>query len=271
MTNAIGFSVPYYLAQNYGLFQSFEDDSMTGIPFVILPVTDSTNNHAMNEVRTGTVTDGSAFFALEQTHGKGQRGKSWGSAAAQNIMVSVVWDTSGFNLQRPFQLSVLVALACRDLFSRYAIEGVSIKWPNDIYWNDRKAGGILIENIIRNEQWEKSIIGIGLNINQTVFPPMERKAVSLKQITGKDFDPVMLAKELCGDLDRWRSIFEKNGFHPLLESYNLHLFARGKAMKFRKGNILLQARVDGVDENGSLLVTHAHADSWNHGTVDWLL
>lgn len=70
----------------------------------------------MKEVRTGMVTDGSAFFALEQTHGKGQRGKSWGSAAAQNIMISVVWDASGFNLQKPFQLSALVALACRDFF-----------------------------------------------------------------------------------------------------------------------------------------------------------
>ena len=225
----------------------------------------------MNEARTGIVTDGTAFFALEQTRGKGQRGKSWVSTVAQNIMLSVVWDSKLFSLQRPFQLSALVALACRDFFSRYAVDGVSIKWPNDIYWNDRKAGGILIENIIRNEQWDKSIIGIGLNINQTVFPSIEKKAVSLKQITGKDFDPVMMAKELCGDLDRWRGIFEHDGFHPLLENYNLHLFARGKVIKFRKGNILLQARVDGVDENGSLLVTHAHADSWQHGMVDWLL
>jgi BirA family biotin operon repressor/biotin-[acetyl-CoA-carboxylase] ligase len=244
---------------------------MTGTPFVILPVTDSTNNHAMNEVRTGMVTDGAAFFALEQTQGKGQRGKSWVSTVAQNIMISVVWDAKGFSLQRPFPLSALVALACQDFFSRYALDGVCIKWPNDIYWNDRKAGGILIENIIRKEEWEKSIIGIGLNINQTVFPSMERKAVSLKQITGKEFDPVMLAKELCADLDRFRNLFEKHGFQPLLEQYNLHLFARGKAMKFRKGNILLQARVDGVDENGCLKVTHAHADSWEHGTVDWLL
>ena len=271
MTNAIVFNVPYYLAQNYGLFQSFEDDSMTGIPFVILPVTDSTNNHAMNMAREGTVTDGSAFFALEQTEGKGQRGKSWASLARQNIILSVVWHSDGFSLQRPFQLSALVAMACRDFFSRYAVDGVSIKWPNDIYWNDRKAGGILIENIVRNEQWEKSIIGIGLNINQTYFPTMDKKAVSLKQITGKEFDPVKLAKELCTDLDRWRNLFEKKGFQLLLENYNLHLFARGKAMKFRKGNILLQARVDGVDENGRLMVNHAHADSWEHGTVDWLL
>lgn len=271
MTNAIDFNVPYYLAQNYGLFQSFGKQYMTGIPFVILPITDSTNNHAMNEVRQGMATDGTAFFALEQTSGKGQRGKSWFSTAAQNIMLSVVWDAHGFNIHQPFQLSALVALACRDFFSRHAVDGVCIKWPNDIYWNDRKAGGILIENVISNQKWEKTIIGIGLNINQTQFQGVEKKAVSLKQITGKSFDPVLLAKELCADLDKWRALFAQHGFAFLLEQYNEHLFAKGKAMKFRKGNVILQATVDGVDENGNLLVTHAHADAWQHGSVDWIL
>ena len=225
----------------------------------------------MNVVREGKATDGTVFFALEQTRGKGQRGRSWISNKGQNIMLSVVWNADGFNVLRTFELSALVAVACRELFERHAVDGVSIKWPNDIYWNDRKAGGILIENIIQQGQWEKAIIGIGMNINQTQFPAMENRAVSLKQITGKAFDPVELGKELCRELDHWRQRFLNEGFGIILETYNKHLFARGKAMKFRKGNIILQARVEGVNEHGALMVTHGHADTWEHGSVDWLL
>jgi BirA family biotin operon repressor/biotin-[acetyl-CoA-carboxylase] ligase len=244
---------------------------MTGKTFVILPETDSTNNHAMDSIRNGEVADGTAFFALKQTQGKGQRGKSWESGTEQNVILSVVWNMKGFNIHRPFELSALVALACRAFFEKYAVDGVLIKWPNDIYWNDRKAGGILIENIIKIDKWDKAIIGIGLNINQTDFPKMERKVVSLKQITGKEHDPVILAQELCKELDEWRRLFFQNGFQYLLETYNQFLFAKGKAMKFRKGNAIIEARVDGVDTDGRLDVTHAFPEKWDHGRVEWYL
>jgi BirA family biotin operon repressor/biotin-[acetyl-CoA-carboxylase] ligase len=244
---------------------------MTGKTFVILPETDSTNNHAMNAIRNGEAEDDTAFFAMKQTQGKGQRGRSWVSGIEQNLILSVVWNMKVFNIHRPFELSGLVALACRAFFEKYAVDGVLIKWPNDIYWNDRKAGGILIENIIKSGEWDKAIIGIGMNINQTDFPKMERNVVSLKQITGKEHDPVSLAQELCKELDYWRDIYCKDGFQQLLETYNQFLFAKGKAMKFRKGNAIIQARIDGVDKNGQLDVTHAYKEKWEHGTVDWLL
>ena len=252
-------------------FNPLGERHMTGKTFVILPETDSTNNHAMNTIREGEVEDGTAFFALKQTQGKGQRGKTWVSGTEQNVVLSVVWDMEGFNIHRPFELSALVALACRTVFQRYAVDGVLIKWPNDIYWNDRKAGGILIENIIKSDKWDKAIIGIGMNINQTDFPKMERKAVSLKQITGKEHDPVTLAHELCKELDHWKGLYFQKGFKYLLENYNQFLFAKGKAMKFRKGNAIIQARVDAVDMNGQLEVTHAYPDKWEYGTVDWYL
>jgi BirA family biotin operon repressor/biotin-[acetyl-CoA-carboxylase] ligase len=252
-------------------FNPLGERHMTGKTLVILPETDSTNNHAMNSLRNGEVADGTVFFALKQTNGKGQRGKTWESGVEQNIILSLVWNAEGFNINRPFELSALVAIACQGLFERYALDGVTIKWPNDIYWNDRKAGGILIENIIKGEIWEKSVIGIGLNINQTDFPRMDRKAVSLKQITGKEHDPLQLARELCKELDHWRDEYFQHGFQLLLEKYNQFLFARGKAMKFRKGNVIVQARVEGVDNNGQLEVTHAYREKWDHGTIEWYL
>jgi BirA family biotin operon repressor/biotin-[acetyl-CoA-carboxylase] ligase len=252
-------------------FNPLGESAMTGKTFVILPETDSTNNHAMESVRKGEEVDDNAFFALKQTQGKGQRGKKWVSGASENIILSIVWNTEGFNIHRPFELSAVIALACRSLFERYAVDGVAIKWPNDIYWNDRKAGGILIENMIRNEKWEKAIIGIGLNINQTNFPPMERKVVSLKQITGKEHDPVLLARELCGELDHWREFFFMHGLEELISHYNRFLFAKKTTVKFRKGNAIIQARVEEVDKDGMLVVTHSFRDTWAHGTVEWHL
>ena len=103
---------------------------------------------------------------------------------------------------------------------KYAGDETKIKWPNDLYWQDRKAGGILIESIVRSREsgvgsWEWAIIGIGININQTTFPDDLPNPVSLKQITGKNFDPVELAKELCGLLDKRFTELIENGFENI--------------------------------------------------------
>jgi BirA family biotin operon repressor/biotin-[acetyl-CoA-carboxylase] ligase len=269
MVSVLMFLIILLEITNY--FNPFGMSAMTGKTFVILTETDSTNNHAMDSLRKGEALDNTVFFALKQTQGKGQRGKKWVSGSSENIILSLIWDAEGFNIHKPFELSAIVALACQSLLERYAIEGVSIKWPNDIYWNDRKAGGILIENIIRNDKWEKAIIGIGLNINQVVFPPMERKVVSLRQITGKEHDPVLLARELCKELDHWRDLFFQKGFEGLLKQYNQCLFARGTAVKFKRGNAIIQALVEEVDKDGMLVVTHSFQDKWAHGTVEWRL
>ena len=84
---------------------------------------------------------------------------------------------------------------------------MSIKWPNDLYWRDRKAGGILVENIFRGSTWEWSIVGIGLNINQVKFPENLTNPVSFRQITGKTFQVLELSKELCFHLQQtWEDL-----------------------------------------------------------------
>lgn len=112
-----------------------------------------------------------------------------------------------------FQLSAAVAVAVEAFFRKYAFDETKVKWPNDLYWQDRKAGGILIENVISGSgTWEWAIVGIGININETRFPPELPNPVSLKQITGKEFDPGQLARELCGHLDSAYRQLETEGF-----------------------------------------------------------
>jgi BirA family biotin operon repressor/biotin-[acetyl-CoA-carboxylase] ligase len=243
---------------------------MTGEPFNILPTTDSTNNHAMNEARMGQTSDGTAYFALDQYQGKGQRAKTWNSKPGENIILSVVKDCSGLQLNNQFQLSVAVALAGFDFFSAYAGDETRIKWPNDLYWRDRKAGGILIENMVKADRWDKAIIGMGININQTAFDEMEGKPVSLKQITGKAFDPIILAKELCQHLENRFSILKNKPFAQLLSAYNKQLFKKDEVVTFKRNNILFQAKVNGVDKDGHLLIMHGVEERIPFGEITWL-
>ena len=224
----------------------------------------------MNEARMGQTSDGTAYFALDQYQGKGQRAKTWNSKPGENIILSVVKDCSGLQLNNQFQLSVAVALACFDFFSAYAGDETRIKWPNDLYWRDRKAGGILIENMVKADRWDKAIIGMGININQTAFDEMEGKPVSLKQITGKAFDPIILAKELCQHLENRFSILKNKPFAQLLSAYNKQLFKKDEVVTFKRNNILFQAKVNGVDKDGHLLIMHGVEERIPFGEITWL-
>ena len=225
----------------------------------------------MNEARLGQTSDGAAYFALDQYQGKGQRDKTWNSKPGENIILSVVKDCSGLHLNNQFQLSVAVALACFDFFSAYAGDETRIKWPNDIYWRDRKAGGILIENMVKSDRWSKAIIGMGININQAAFDTIEGKPVSLKQITGKSFDPISLAKELCQHLENRFLVLENKPFDQLLSAYNDQLYKKDELVPFKRNNILFQAKVNGVDKDGQLLIMHGVEERIRFGELTWLL
>lgn len=243
---------------------------MIGKPFVILQSIDSTNNYAMKEARKGIIKNGSAFFALEQTQGRGQRSKEWVSNRGENILMTVVIDCKAFQLHQQALLSFAVALAASNMLKNYTKGSTRIKWPNDIYWCDRKAGGILIENIVMGNNWTYAIIGIGINVNQTVFEKVEKATVSLKQITGKDHNPIFLAKKLCKELDK--SLMEmKTNPEKLLMNYNDVLYKKGQQVKLKQGNILFEATIQGVNDRGQLLIIQGIEKTLNFGEVEWII
>ncbi|NCT95148.1 MAG: biotin--[acetyl-CoA-carboxylase] ligase [Chitinophagaceae bacterium] len=242
-----------------------------GQPFVELPQVDSTNIYAMELVQVGKAVHGTAVFAHDQTAGKGQQGKTWISEPHTNIILSLLLQPQPLHAGNAFALSTAIALGCHDLLKKYAGEESRIKWPNDLYWRDRKAGGILIENLIRGHEWQWSVAGMGININQTSFPEQQGRPVSLRQITGKRFDPVALARELCGYLqERWQQL--QNGeAEALLEEYNRHLFLAGETVKLKKGSRVFQCRIQSVNQFGELCVEGAAEDRFRFGEVVWLL
>jgi BirA family transcriptional regulator, biotin operon repressor / biotin---[acetyl-CoA-carboxylase] ligase len=175
------------------------------------------------------------------------------------------------SIHQPFLLSAITALACCDFFSKYAGDETSIKWPNDLYWRDRKAGGILIENVIKNQQWDNTVIGMGININQTQFGQLENKTVSLKQITGKSFDPILLAEELCGFLDARLNQIKSTPAETIIEEYNKHLFKRNEKVKFRKDSLVYEAKVVRATAEGDLEIERGIVEKIHHGSVEWIL
>lgn len=240
-----------------------------GQPFVELPVTDSTNIYAMSHIQHNMATHGSVFFAHQQIAGKGQHGKNWLTEGRQNLIMSVIIDPKPLVLGQQFRLSVAVALACYDFFRRYAGVETSIKWPNDLYWRDRKAGGILIENQVKSHIWQWAVAGIGININQTVFNPQLNNPVSLQQITGNAFDPVVLAKELCTDLTKRLETVFNSSFSILLDEYNQYLFKRNETVQLKKMNSRFTCMIKGVNEHGELLVKNGPSDRFSFGEVSW--
>jgi BirA family transcriptional regulator, biotin operon repressor / biotin---[acetyl-CoA-carboxylase] ligase len=261
-----------------------------GHSFIELESVDSTNNYAMGKVHAGSASHGAIFFAHEQWAGKGQRGRSWTSAPGGNITMSVVLEPVFLTITRQFSLSAAVALACHDLFSHYAgNEQTSIKWPNDLYWRDRKAGGILIENSFRGDQWLSAIAGIGININQVQFPDDLRNPVSLRQISGRSFDAVALAKELGQCLERRYEQLRaemagsgipgnadeqtpcgESGAVSLLEAYNARLYKRGTTARLKKDQAVFETTIQGVSPAGELLTRDSLERRFNFGEVEWL-
>lgn len=239
--------------------------------FIILEKVDSTNNYAMGLVQKGVANSGDAILAMEQTAGKGRRGKNWESLKGQNIVLTVISEMQWLPLFSQFQLSVAVAVACHDFLSVHVRNDVKIKWPNDIFINDRKAGGILIENVIKGHLWQWAVIGIGLNVNQEEFETGNLHTISLKQITGKTFNVMSLAKELHENVLAKISDLENGGYNKMLDAYNKNLFARNKKVKLKKGNIIFETTVQRISSSGELITKDVIERTFGFDEVEWIL
>jgi BirA family transcriptional regulator, biotin operon repressor / biotin---[acetyl-CoA-carboxylase] ligase len=236
----------------------------------VLDTVDSSNNYAMGLARSGAAIHGDAFFALEQTSGKGQQGKQWLSQKGKNIALSIVLETTLLQPKDLFLLSMAMALGSCDYLRSVAGADCRIKWPNDLYWRDRKAGGILIENSWQATRWQFAIVGIGLNINQLVFDETLKKAVSLQQITGMPIDLMDGVRQICVALElRWQQLL-KGGGANLLQEYNSVLYGRDQMMQLRHGADEFAATIVGVNADGELLTLGVEEKTFKVGEVIWV-
>lgn len=239
--------------------------------FIILESVDSTNNYAMQQVHAGLARDGNAWFAIEQTKGKGRGARRWEANKGENIILSIAINTMWLRIYEQFQLSAAVSLACYDLFKNYDSAHTKIKWPNDIFWNDRKAGGILIENVIKGNIWQWSVIGIGINVNQTSFTIEKNQPVSLKEITGKEYDPVVLGRELHKHVIKRLNELKEHNFKRMLDEYNAVLYKKNERVKLKKQNIIFETTIKNVSDNGQLITVDTLERSFSFDEIEWML
>ncbi|MCF0202763.1 MAG: biotin--[acetyl-CoA-carboxylase] ligase [Bacteroidaceae bacterium] len=157
--------------------------------YIELPETASTNTFVMERLR-----DYSAgchvIYTLRQTAGRGMDRNKWESEVGRNIAFSIVFHPVGIAPVSQFLISMAVGVAVVEALQKMLPEeagALRVKWPNDIYWNDKKLGGILIETSIKSSTIGTCVVGIGINVNQEVFLSDAPNPISLKQIAGREF------------------------------------------------------------------------------------
>lgn len=238
--------------------------------FSILDTVDSTNNYAMGLLQQGKGKHGMAYFARQQTKGKGQRGKSWKSEPDKSILLSLIIKPKACFMAKPFILSAAVANLCRAYLQLLLKENFVCKWPNDIYFGDKKTGGILIENIYRGQNWQWAVLGIGINVHQTAFEPEIEKAISLQQINPIKQTAVVLAKELqIFILDGLEKISAAN-LPEVIQKFNNHLYKKNEMVSLKEGNKVFETKIVGVNDFGQLQTEDVLSRSFNVGAVEWV-
>jgi BirA family biotin operon repressor/biotin-[acetyl-CoA-carboxylase] ligase len=228
---------------------------------------DSTNNYAMARIHEGLAFDGMVYLAHHQWAGKGQRGKTWTSEPGQNLTISVVIDPTPLYLTQQFLFSSAIALAILEFVEGIQNKNWKIKWPNDIYWSDRKAGGLLVESVVTGQTWVWAVVGIGINLNQTSFPGEIPNAVSLNQITGIQYEPVAIARELVSRIQNQISILRKTP-DQILRRLNDSLYKKNQVITLKKNDELFVSVLKAVDSNGSLITEDGIFKS---GEVEWIV
>ncbi len=221
----------------------------------------------MAKLHAGMLPGEACFLALEQTAGKGRRGKHWFAAAGENITMSAVFQP---RVYKPFAYSAAIALGCYDFMKMAGAENISLKWPNDVYLDDRKAGGILIENIYRGDQWHRAVTGVGINLNQTVFPADARHAVSLQQATGRSYALIGEGRALYQCLVQRHAWAADRNAEDVLEEYNTKLYKKGHSVRLRKGNISFSTVIERVTVEGELVTRDALERRFQVGEVGFL-
>ena len=218
--------------------------------------TPSTNDYLANLCRESKAKEFYTVVAKNQTNGKGQRGNSWESESGKNLTFSIVLYPTALEANKQFILSMLAALACHEALSNYT-NGFSIKWPNDIYWKDKKIGGILIENELEGKYITQSIIGIGLNINQEAFHSDAPNPVSLKQIIGAEVNlQEVLMKAVHSIIVGYRQLEAYFNITQLAISamYRKHLYRSKGLFPYRDAQGDFLAEQQEVEPDGHLVL-----------------
>ena len=216
--------------------------------------TSSTNEYTQALLKTEKIPEGTVIFTTNQTKGKGHYGSEWISEPGKNLACSIVLHPNFLQVENQFNLNIAISLAVYDLLRKHLKENVSIKWPNDIYYLNYKLCGILIENTINGAALSATVVGIGININQTTFPSNIPNPSSLKAITGKDYDVREIAEDLCSFIEKKYLQLRNGNQTKLWEEYKTSLYRKNKWTKYESEGIGFDAKIADIAPDGQLIL-----------------
>ena len=221
-------------------------------------IIDSTNDEAQRQIQNGVAPKGDFVIRADfQTDGRGQRGNTWHSTNAMNLMFSYVYFPVKLEARHQFMLSQAAALSVAEYLKGKGVNDVSIKWPNDIYVGMKKICGMLIENTVSGHYIRYSIIGIGVNINQTQFPENLPNPTSLANNTGLQYN---LDDEFSTIIEILRQkIYDISTANAdaLMQNYKSVMLGLDKTLIYRSGGKVFKGIIRDVDHHGMITVEDA--------------
>lgn len=216
--------------------------------------TTSTNDVLKEMLRQNDVENFTCVWALHQTAGRGQRGNSWVTESGKNLTFSILIKLNSFNILKQFELNKLISLSILDVLKRY-LPVVQLKWPNDILADRRKIAGILIENTIQGNLIKHSIVGIGLNVNQTEFDSSLSLATSMKKILEIELNLDDLLLEIQKSITIRINQLKNKNFILIDKEYTQNLYGWQEWKTYRTENkTLFEGKITGVSLEGKLMI-----------------
>ena len=200
------------------------------------------------------LAEGQVVWALHQTKGRGQKTNTWEAKGGQNITLSILLKPENLRAKDVFLLSKAISIALYNTVSSYVKTGISIKWPNDIFAGNQKIAGILIENSIHGDWVKQSIVGIGLNVNQTEFS-IDNYPTSLAIILREKLDLNEVVSVLLKNISTLYLQLQQENYKKISQDYFSKLYNIKREQTFLIHNQQRLCFINDVFENGSIVLT----------------
>ncbi len=230
-----------------------------GNNIIKLQTVDSTNNYATRLIMSSHPDEWTIVRAEEQMSGKGQKGNTWESENGKNLLFSIIVYPNFIKIYDQFLLSKVVSLGIYDIISMYS-DSVSIKWPNDIYVNDCKICGILIENSVASDKINYSIIGIGLNINQISFLSDAPNPISLREILKMEVELDEIFEMIIKSISKWYLLLKEGKRNIINDAYANVMYLKELEINYKDKNGVFIGKIKGVDSIGQLIIEKEGVD-----------
>jgi len=243
-----------------------------GNKIISLLSVDSTNDYARELLENRTPEEGTVVVAGDQKKGRGYGTNTWHSKRGKNLLFSIILYPQFISANTQFLISKIISLGICDYLCTY-VSDVSIKWPNDIYVDDRKISGILIENDLMGSSMKNSIVGIGLNVNQENFPNDIPNPVSLSQMIEKKLVIKEELKKLIGFLEKRYQMLARGKVDKIQKDYHSRLFRLNKMSWYQNDHERFKAKIIGVSDYGQLILENQSGKTleYNFKEVEFLL